>query len=249
MIKSDCQHVDRRSHTDGIRCFFDETERYLTGNGNIEIRQKVVKEMAGDVQNARILDLGCGDGRIGLQFASASNSLTLVDVSSKMLETARSRTPAAFRTMVKYVNEDLAVYRESSKYDLVLCLGVLAHVDSIEATIQRISDLLRIGGRCILQITDSDRILGRLSVAYCDVRNRINGRYPKALNRAGVIRIQALAAKFRMECIAERRYASLLPGMGRMPLSLRSRIQLVTLRTPWLSDHCSEAVLLFSRAV
>lgn len=247
MIESNCQHIDRPSDTTGIRSFFDETERYLADNGNIEIRQRVVKEMTGDIQNARILDLGCGDGRIGLQFLNPSNSLTLVDVSSKMLEIARSRTPAAFRTAVEYVNQDLALYRGSSKYDLVLCLGVLAHVDSIEATIQRISELMKIGGRCILQITDGDRILGRLSVAYCDVRNRISGRYPRALNRAGVIRIQELAAQCKMECIAERRYASLLPGMGRMPVPWRSKIQLLTLRTPWLSEHCSEAILLFSK--
>jgi len=247
VIKNNCPPLDSGSKTFAVRNFFDQTDRYLVNNGNIEIRRRVVRDLVGEIQSAKILDLGCGDGSIALQFLSLSNSLTLVDISSNMLEIARNQTPPALKMNVEYVNNELGQYQSSSKYDLVLCLGILAHVDVVENAIRKIADLVKPEGRCVLQMTDDDRILGKLSGLYCDFRNRLKRRYPTTLNRTGVRGIRSLAAQFNMACLAERRYASLLPAMGRMPLSWRSRYQLLTLNTPWLSRHGSEAILLFSK--
>lgn len=247
MIESNCQTADVRSKASAVRDFFDRTDRYLTNNGNIEIRRKVVRDLVGDIRNSRILDLGCGDGSISQQFLASSISLTLVDTSQNMLDVARSQTPSELRANVEYVNEDSSRYQSPSKYDLVLCLGLLAHVDSVESAIRNIAKLLKAEGRCVLQITDADRTLGKLTGAYCNLRNHMNNRYPRNMNRTGMESISALAARFNMKCVAERRYAGLLPGVGRLPLDWRRRFQLLTLNTAWLSKHCSEAILLFTK--
>lgn len=239
--------MDRASKTIAVRDFFGETQRYLANNTNIEVRCRIVKEMVGDIENAKILDLGCGDGSIGLQFVGASNSLTLVDISHKMLDVARNQTSASFQAHVEYVNDDLAHYESSSKYDLVLCLGVLAHVDAVEATVRKIAELLKSDGRCVLQITDADRMLGKLSEAYCDVRNRLGRGYPKRMNRIGGRELCSFAAQCGMKYVAERRYASLLPGMGRLPIQWRKKYQIFTLNAPSLARYGSEAILLFSK--
>ena len=247
MIQSNCQEVIQGSKANAVRRFFDRTDRYLANNINIEIRRKVVRDLVGDIRNSRILDLGCGDGSISQQFLASSISLTLVDTSQNMLEAARSQTPSELRTNVEYVNEDSSRYQSPSKYDLVLCLGLLAHVDSVESAIRNIAELLKANGRCVLQITDADRTLGKLTGTYCNLRNRFTHRYPCNMNRTGMECISALAAKFNMKCVAERRYAGLLPGMGRLPLDWRRRFQLLTLDTSWLSKHCSEAIILFTK--
>lgn len=247
VIESNCQPVHPRPSANEIRAFFDHTDRYLINNGNIEIRRRVVKDLIADVKNSRILDLGCGDGSISLQFLDASNSLTLVDISGNMLDVARSQTPNALQANVEYVSEDAVRYQSRSKYDLVLCLGLLAHVDVVESTLRNISKLLKGNGRCILQITDSDRISGRLTWAYCNLRNRLSRRYPGMMNHTGMKSVCSLAAGFSMKCVAERRYAGLLPGMGRLPQQWRKRYQLITLETAWLSKYCSEAILLFTK--
>lgn len=247
MIESNCQAVNGRSTANAVRGFFDQTDRYLTNNGNIEIRRRVVRDLVGNIRNSRILDLGCGDGSISQQFLEGANSLTLVDISQNMLDVAISQTPGGRRANVEYVNEDSSRYQSLSKYDLVLCLGLLAHVDSVESTIGNIAELLKANGRCVLQITDADRTLGKLTGAYCNLRNRVNHRYPRNMNRIGMEFISALAAKFNMKCVAERRYSGLLPGMGRLPIDWRRRFQLLTLHTSWLSKHCSEAILLFTK--
>ena len=239
--------VKGQSRTTVVRHFFDQTQRYLGNNGNIEIRQQVVKEMVGNIQNANILDLGCGNGSIALQFLNELNHLTLVDVSQNMLEVARAETPPGLRRNVEYVNEDLALRVVSGKYDLVICLGVLAHVDAVEATITKIADMLKADGRCILQITDADQILGKLTGLYCGLRNQLSRRYPIAMNKTGARRVRSLASQAKMKCLAERRYASPLPGMGQIPLTWRRKYQLFTLNTPWLSRHSAEVILLFAK--
>jgi len=247
MIESNCQAVDRRSTTNAVQGFFDQTDRYLTNNGNIEIRCKVVRELVGDIHNSRILDLGSGDGSISQQFLEGSNFVTLVDISKNMLDLARRQTPSDLRANIEYVNEDSSRYQSASKYDLVLCLGLLAHVDSVESTARNIAELLKVNGRCVLQITDADRTLGKLTGAYCNLRNRVNHRYPRNMNCTGTESISSLFAEFSVKCVAERRYAGLLPGMGRFPINWRRRFQLLTLDTKWLSKHCSEAILLFTK--
>ena len=247
MIDTNYQLMDRASKLFAVRDFFDETQRYLANNANIEIRRRIVKEMVEDIENAKILDFGCGDGSIGLQFVGTSNSVTLVDISQKMLDVARNQTPSSSQARVEYVNDDLAHYESSSKYDLVLCLGVLAHVDAVEGTVRKIAELLKNDGRCVLQITDADRMLGKLSEAYCDVRNRLGRGYPRRMNRIGSRELRSLAAHSGMRYLAERRYASLLPGMGRLPIQCREKYQLFTLNEPSLSRYGSEAILLFSK--
>lgn len=248
MIESKCQAVNERSTVNIVRDFFDQTDRYLTNNGNIEIRRRVVKDLVGDIKDSRILDLGSGDGTISLQFLDRSNSLALVDISQEMLDVARRRAASGPRASVEYVNEDAASYQSSTQYDLVLCLGLLAHVDSVESIIRNIAHLMKDNSRCLLQITDSDRTLGSFAGAYSNLRNRVSCRYPKQMNRMGKMSVCSLAAEFDMKCVAERRYAGLLPGMGRLPVEWRNKFQFLTLNTRWLSKYCSEAILLFTKS-
>jgi 2-polyprenyl-3-methyl-5-hydroxy-6-metoxy-1,4-benzoquinol methylase len=51
-------------------------------------------------------------------------------------------------------------------YDLVICLGVLAHMDSPADFLTKVAALLKPGGRLILEFTDSKHLSGRTLHAY-----------------------------------------------------------------------------------
>src|SRR5438552_742750 len=122
-----------------VKAFFEKPDLYLkSSRKNISVRTTIVKELLGDLSGFRVLDLGCGDGSISLQFLPDMESLTLVDLSSAMLERAVRATPIEYRSRVQYVNLDLSDFHSTQKYDVVLCLGLLAHVESIEQTIERV---------------------------------------------------------------------------------------------------------------
>jgi 2-polyprenyl-3-methyl-5-hydroxy-6-metoxy-1,4-benzoquinol methylase len=120
------------SKTAQVKSFFIQPERYLLRSQyNIRIRAEVVKGFVGDTCYGSILDIGCGDGSISLPLLRQDMQLTLLDISRNMLSVARSHIPAAFSDQVQLVNDDF-MHAElgPQAYDLILCLGVLAHVDS-----------------------------------------------------------------------------------------------------------------------
>ena len=77
---------------DEVRERFEEPEFYLGKPFGVAVRALVVRRLLGHVEGAAVLDIGCGDGSLSLQFASAGNRLTLIDLSRR-----DARTRAAQR--------------------------------------------------------------------------------------------------------------------------------------------------------
>jgi ubiquinone/menaquinone biosynthesis C-methylase UbiE len=91
------------------------------------------------------IDLGCGNGRSALLLAEHYDSVRAVDLSSDMIELARTRRP---HPKVVYEVGDLDL--ETGPHDLVLSVMVLHHVPDIEATLARIAGMVAPGGTAIL---------------------------------------------------------------------------------------------------
>ena len=98
-------HLDSRLERARTHCA--NPSPYLTGNYNISLRARIVKQLLGEISNYRILDLGCGDGTISLQFLAANNHITLVDLSDGMLQRAKRNTPSESVTHVDYMCWDI----------------------------------------------------------------------------------------------------------------------------------------------
>ena len=137
-----------------MRAFF-ETDAYLSGNAAIVGRARLVQRMLAPLAQSRVVDLGCGDGSLSLPLLGDGNVLTLVDFSSSMLDRARLATPDHCWDQVEFVQSDIAAFRPDDPYDVVICVGVLAHVPSVPATIEAVGALLRPGGRAVIQLSDS----------------------------------------------------------------------------------------------
>lgn len=76
----------------------------------------------------RVLDLACGFGRYGVLLGEGVE-YTGVDVSPQQLAEARRRLPHA-----QLVEADVATYRATTDFDVVLCIEYLMHVppDDVE---------------------------------------------------------------------------------------------------------------------
>jgi hypothetical protein len=163
-----------------------------------------------------------------------------------MLSIARSNTPAALAQNVEYVHRDLHAFGSTTTYDLVICLGVLAHVKSISDTIGHIASLLKPGGRCVLQITDAGVLTGKLNLWCWSARNSIS-RNGLKLNRTTASQIAKLASAHGLRYLDHCRYSLLLPGMGKLSSRLRLGFELFVVRTPALANHGSELILFFNK--
>ena len=129
----------------------------------------------------RILDLGCGIGRLSAWLAGADRAVVGVDTSMAMLSTARSR----LRPNVSFVAFDGAKLPFSDgAFDRVVCVFVLQHViddkhlDHLAAEVARVT---RPGGR--LAIIEQVRRRDRVTSDY--VRHRAPAGYRRAFVACG----------------------------------------------------------------
>lgn len=193
---------------------FESPEWYLGGTGfNIRIRQETVRDVVGSARFGNILDVGCGNGAISVPLLRADNRLTLVDVSSRMIEIARASVPAELQGNVKTLNADLtAAPLEAHSYDLIICLGVLAHVPSPAATVEQLATLLRPDGTLILEFTDAHHPIGRLNVFYHKLRNRVKGKgYKIDLNLLSHRDVFGMLDKSHLRTVSTFRYGMWFP--------------------------------------
>jgi SAM-dependent methyltransferase len=223
-----------------VRAFF-ETDTYLERNAIIPIRARIVAEMLASVSDARILDLGCGDGSISRPLLASGNRLTLVDFSEAMLERARAGTPPG--ADVEFVQADVLEYAPLQPYDAVLCVGVLAHVPDVDPAIARVADALGPGGLCVLQTTDNAAPLGWVLNHYYRRQQGAGYRF----NTLTLGELRSRAARHGLIQTGVRRYGLLLPGIGRLPYSWERGLEEAVASGPRLSRVGGQVLVSFQK--
>ncbi len=153
---------------DEVKSLFESPQPYLERRRyNINIRAETVQYFLRNREFTRILDVGCGDGSASIPLLNPQRELVLLDVSANMLSIAQSRVPSNFEQNVHTINQEfLSANLEPNSFDVIICLGLLAHVESPKNVIDRIAQLLPPNGVVIMQSTDSAGFLSRLGVSY-----------------------------------------------------------------------------------
>lgn len=97
--------------------------------------------------NDVVLDIGCATGTYSFQFARFVKELYGVDISSKMIESAKRRTLELKIENVEFIYTtifDDKLKRES--FDVILAFDVLHFFEDNQLAIKRINELLKPGG-------------------------------------------------------------------------------------------------------
>jgi SAM-dependent methyltransferase len=201
------------------RPFFANPSRYVRNNPYIELRAKLVSRMLPAYARKSVLDLGCGDGRISIPLVGENDDLLLVDSSPRMLELALSNVPAGASAQVRGTCIDVARFVPDRTFDVVLCLGVLAHLDDWVAGLKIIERSLAPGGCALVQLTDQGYSLGRLTRQVGDLNRRFFEHSLHAMNKMTFAGVEAEMRRLDLELVTMRRYA-LLYGLRFVPQSL-----------------------------
>lgn len=140
-----------------VRTWFENPVKYLDRRRfDIRIRTETVLQFTKNLKFDRVLDIGCGDGSISLPLLPRSHHITLLDLSTNMLAIAKGRIPTERANDVRVINASfLGCNLEPESFDLILCIGVLAHVDSPADIIAEIARIAKPGACVILEFTDS----------------------------------------------------------------------------------------------
>lgn len=155
-----------------VRSAFADPEPYLNRGYRLRWRTDAVGRFIGAQRFERAIDLGCGDGSLSIPFLPQINDLSLVDTSAGMLERAREKLTHEDLRRVRLIQGN-ADSQGGQPADLVLCVGLLAHVDDPRQTLATVARLVRPGGHVILEHTDAEHPYGWALIRYSRARSRL----------------------------------------------------------------------------
>ena len=100
---------------------YDARWRALAAQGqSIHGEADLVEALLGEIGGTRVLDAGCGTGRVAIELAARGFSVVGVDADNGMLSTARAKAPE-----LEWIEADLSdlTPRLDAEFDLVLLAG------------------------------------------------------------------------------------------------------------------------------
>ncbi|MCY7062884.1 class I SAM-dependent methyltransferase [Streptococcus oralis] len=97
-----------------------------------------------------ILDFGGGTGLLALPLAKQAQSVTLVDISEKMLEQARLKAEQQDIKNIQFLEQDLLANPLEQQFDLIVVSRVLHHMPDLDATLAMFHHHLRENGQVLI---------------------------------------------------------------------------------------------------
>ena len=111
--------------------------------------QAVEKQIA-LLSDKEILDFGGGTGLLALPLAKQAKSVTLVDISEKMLEQARLKANQQDIKNIQFLEQDLLANPLEQQFDLIIVSRVLHHMPDLDATLAMFHHHLRENGQVLI---------------------------------------------------------------------------------------------------
>jgi len=209
-------------------------------------RLELACELAG-ASEGRLLDCASGTGEItwALLKSGRFSHGTLVDISPAMLQSAKELLSSQItKTELEFVHSDVFNFKPSdSRFDLVLCLGLIAHVGRLDILLAHLKSMLTSNGRIILQTTLTDHVGARIVRALTTRRELARRGYPISWFSQRDIANACHVAGLRI--VEIRRHSLGIPFGDRF--SPWANFQLETHLQKWASRHGADAIYLLER--
>ena len=237
---------------DPVATYFDKLpethkrqfEKRASGaNFNFQQRLTLACDL-GRASSGRLLDCAAGTGEItcALLRSGRFTHATVVDVSATMLQSAKELlTSQITNAELEFVQSDVFNFEPSdSRFDLILCLGLIAHTGRLDILLPHLKSMLTSGGRIILQTTLTDHLGTRIV-------------------RAVSSRSELVQRGYRISWFSQRNISDACDGAGLRILATRrhgfgvpfgdrlwpwANFQLETRLAKWASRHGADAIYL-----
>ncbi len=240
---------------DPVAAYFDKHaeahKRQFVGSGSgasfyFQTRLKLACELAG-ASTGRLLDCAAGSGEITCALLESGRfpHATIVDISPAMLQSARELLSSQVTNVeLEFVHSDIFNFKPSdSGFDLILCLGLIAHVGRLHTLLAHLKSMLTPSGRIILQTTLTDHTGTRIVRALTTRRELAKRGYRISWFSQRDIADACHAAGLRI--VEMRRHSLGVPFGDRFwPWA---NYQLETRLQEWASRHGADAIYLLGQ--
>jgi len=152
-VLSDDKYLKANLTSDSLQEFFASGERHIERVYD-SIRTRIRREF----QPARVLDFGCGTGRLVVPFAMRADSVVGIDVSPAMLNEARANCAERGIVNAQLLNLDEIDSLQESSFDLLHSFIVFQHIPIArgEFLLEKLISLLAEGGIGAVHLTYSN---------------------------------------------------------------------------------------------
>jgi len=135
----------------------------------------------GDIRGSKILDLGCGVGRVTMELLKAGAEVTSLDNSQKMLAITEDKAKAAsLDKRLRCVKSDASENPlPDASYDVVICVGLLEHLplQVRSKTLEHLDRVLMPGGASYIIVNNENSLFLRRNASYEMTTQEINGYF------------------------------------------------------------------------
>lgn len=229
---------------DEVKRFFNRTDLYLHKRYGIMLRRDLIKELTSSHSFKNVLDIGCGDGSLVLDFVEDADHVSLIDLSDNMLSLAKLNIESSLQNKipeVKYFNSDFISFETTRKFDLILLVGVLAHIPDLDSVFKKLRNLVNEDGRIIIQYSDASHFMIK-------IRHMLHSMYSKySLNLIKGKLILELCLENDFLIVATTRFNFPFFGMRFLSDTALYRFQHWLVRQNWLSFLLSDAMIVLKR--
>ena len=111
---------------------------------------QAVEKQINVLSDKEILDFGGGTGLLSLPLAEQAKSVTLVDISEKMLEQARLKAEQQDIKNIQFLEQNLLAKPLEQEFDLIVVCRVLHHMPDLDAALSLFHQHLRENGQLLL---------------------------------------------------------------------------------------------------
>ena len=112
------------------------------------IKETLNKSAVDNLKNLKILDIGCGGGILSEPLARLGAKVTGVDENEKAIKVAINHAKKN-KLNIKYKKINFNQINLNEKFDVILCMEVLEHVENVEMLISKVNKLLKPKGKFI----------------------------------------------------------------------------------------------------
>jgi ubiquinone biosynthesis O-methyltransferase len=122
---------------------------YTKSNG---IHSVVLGQIKDYLSNKRVLDIGCGAGRLAIMCANFAKEVTGFDFSESAIRLARLCASCTKTNNIEFLVSEINEYcqQTSKKYDVIMMIGVLEHVQEPVSILRDVANILDKHGTLIV---------------------------------------------------------------------------------------------------
>ena len=111
---------------------------------------QAVEKQINLLSDKEILDFGGGTGLLTLPLAKQAKSVTLVDISEKMLEQARLKAEQQDIKNIQFLEQDLLKKTLEQEFDLIVVCRVLHHMPDLDVALSLFHQHLKEDGQLLI---------------------------------------------------------------------------------------------------